>query len=296
VLLLCAAAIAAAVPSHAARAESAEERRQEISRMSADEQGELARQQARFAALDPAEQARLRKLDSDLAADPRQAELRRVMRAYHDWLKTLSPAEREELKRLAPAERVARIQELRQKQDEKAARQLREEDLEVFAQWIEGHVRAKASRDDLRRWEKLRPEFRRGAILAELWRKMWLDRPRKRSVVTDAQIAELRGQLSPTAQQQLDNCPTDADRHRLVGAWIFQLQTAQWARGGKMMGAYSQEELQQFFETKLAPEEQRDLLLLPTEERDRRLWFRYHQAQELDRAWRELETMLPEGE
>jgi hypothetical protein len=283
--------------SGAASADSLDERRRQIAAMPAEKHAELARQEARFAAFDADEQDRLRRFDAELSADRDEAELRGVMRAYHEWLKTLEPAEREELRRLSTGERVAGVKELHQKQAERAARRLDPPDLEVFAAWFEEHVRGQATNEQLRRWAKIPAGSRGGWVVWEMWGKMHGDRPRTRPSLdlTEEQIASLRERLSAQAQKRLDALATHVERQELIGGWVRQMLREQWSRGGRARPNVSQADLQHFFESKLTPDEQHELLVLPDEERERILLLRYHQAQELDRAWRDLESMLPEA-
>ncbi|MHC4404603.1 MAG: hypothetical protein ACYTG0_33535, partial [Planctomycetota bacterium] len=97
--------------------ETLEERRARIEQMTSAEKEELRRRLERFDDLSEKEKNRLRQLHEAIESHARSEELRAVMHRYYEWIKTISPAEREELRRLSPEERIKGIIDARQKQE-----------------------------------------------------------------------------------------------------------------------------------------------------------------------------------
>ncbi|WP_417386781.1 hypothetical protein [Gimesia sp.] len=91
--------------------ESEQENRKKIEAMSPAERAQLKRNYEKFQKLTPEEQQRLRKLHEATRSQP---ELNRVMHAYDEWVKTLSPWEQEDLRKAETTrERMALIRKFR---------------------------------------------------------------------------------------------------------------------------------------------------------------------------------------
>lgn len=79
-----------------------EQRRREIEALSAADRDKLERQLETYREMSPERRAECKRLHNDLEEDTeRGGNLRQVMQHYHDWLKTLSPWQREELRQAA---------------------------------------------------------------------------------------------------------------------------------------------------------------------------------------------------
>jgi len=111
---LCAAAIAPVWAD-----DDYPERRAEIASLTRDQQKELLDNQERFQSLDTDEQQKLRELHGELETHEQRDELKAVMHAYCDWVRTLSPLQRAELAGLAPEERIAKVKEYMEHQQSK---------------------------------------------------------------------------------------------------------------------------------------------------------------------------------
>ena len=95
-------------------------RRAQIESFSAAEREELWEHQKRFVNFSPAEQQRILRLYNELEQDPQGRQLRRVMKNYYDWLKTLPAYQQAQLHDLKPADRVERIRRMLAEQAKKA--------------------------------------------------------------------------------------------------------------------------------------------------------------------------------
>ena len=114
--------------------------------MSDAEKTALLQKKRRFDELSPAEQTRLRQIHDELAQDPHQAELQRVLERYHDWLRTLTPPERAEVLSLPADKRIEKIQELTRTQEAKRFRRMAggfmmsPRDLTVIHDWFDKFI------------------------------------------------------------------------------------------------------------------------------------------------------------
>src|SRR5262249_16716647 len=110
--------------------------------MTATEQQTLSRREKQFDALAPAEQDRLRALQTQIDADPHGGDLMRILAHYHEWLKTLSPSQRARLADLAPKERIEQTKRIQAGQREAREQQhltqlVTADDLQEVQQWME---------------------------------------------------------------------------------------------------------------------------------------------------------------
>jgi hypothetical protein len=101
------------------RGREREENLARLSRLSAPERENLKRNLQEFRALPAAEKERLRALQRALQADAQSGgRLNRVLDAYYDWLKTLSPGQRSDLRNEAdPVRRSQQVGALLQRQE-----------------------------------------------------------------------------------------------------------------------------------------------------------------------------------
>jgi hypothetical protein len=237
----------AALATVAARAEeTVAERRDRVERMDPQEREQLAQNYERFQRLDPAEQQRLRALKEEIEADPKRDELLKTMQGYQEWLSELPASQRIMLSALPPEERLKRIDELRGAQSQGRRNRLEPADVKVLNAWLTKY-------DLQKRW---------GEALRE-------GRP---TTVTAEELAELRGGLSESAQQLLDQAKTEDEQRRLFRSWVFQSRMPGWG-GDRRSGSRrpSPEELHAMFKNELTDSERSYLRALPPEQMQREL-------------------------
>ena len=202
------------------------ERRQAVEKMSPEEKARLARKQEQFAHLDPAEQQRLRTFHEELQNDPRREQLSIVIKRYHDWVKTLDPADRAELLRLPPEERLERVKQLRKQQERRKIHQLGPQDLATMGAWMERLVVAQAPPPARAEMEALPADERRTRALQEFGGQLLGGRGRALLFAAMGDLASLRESLSPEARAWLENAPRGPDKFRLIAGWSLQAARA----------------------------------------------------------------------
>ena len=287
----------------AAAEDSLEDRRTRIREMPLADKQELLEHEGQLSKLDPAEQSRLRELSKQVEASPNAEGLRKTMRGYYDWLRTLQPYERAELAELPPAKRVAKIKELLAAEAQgargpggpfrdmaladryrrlawvyggHAATIFRPADMEGLLTWLEKYVREHGSkllekvssphREELKKQlaqatDPLRKHEVRAMILLR-WR---LENP-KATPLTDADLRDLRSDLSEPTRERLERMPP-GDQWRVVSGLItaFVLSQAAARRADAPWPLVSEEELAQFFQDELNTKQRDQLLKLPPE-------------------------------
>jgi hypothetical protein len=268
--------------------ESLAARRQRVRAMSAADKEELQRAEERFADLDAAERQRLWKLQDDLQQAADGAQLRSVMRRYHEWLKTLSAYGRAELAELEPAGRIAWIQRrLEEERTHRAARPPSSKDMDKLLQWMkeyaashESQLLAALSEAERKELGGSQPMRARRAFW-QAWQHWQAAEPGQLpAMVSDKDLASLRARLSPEVRERLEAIPPDR-QWQLVIRWLAQsMQHPVALRGlhGPLTGA-DDKRLADFFEKDLT-DQQRDWLLgLPGEEMQQQLQRLFFQRQ-----------------
>ena len=198
------------------------QRHRQIEQMSPAEKELLLSRQKQFAELPPAEQERLRKLHGELQKRPDCQTLQGVLARYHQWFSQLSPLQRTELLAMTPEARVAKIQELRAK--EEAERRKREEyqlspqDLDAIVAWLDGEMKAKLAAAPGAQYLQLTPDQRRGALYL-LFRQGTQGGPMRRPELSIDDLASLRERLSPEAQKKLDSRQSPEQKRDLLMGW-----------------------------------------------------------------------------
>jgi hypothetical protein len=278
--------------------ESAAQRQQRIESMSPAAKRELLRQQEKFDALPLAEQERLRELHRQLSdpSNPDAPALRRVLHEYSEWLKTLSTADRRELLDLAPAERIERIKQVQNEQ----IRQPKPEDVAGLFRWARQYAADPAHHEDIlkgapdfgrRRFAQKDPREKNWAAVQIMrdrlqvyysgrppewngWRENYWGSP---AGLTDAQLADLRAELSESTRRQLEKMPAD-QQWEVIGDW-FRYSTgfgfssrrmADWLSPQERAEWLDQSFIDEFFEG--LPEQQQEWLLnLPPDDMQRAL-------------------------
>jgi hypothetical protein len=267
---------AEAVPSD----ESLAQRRLRIESMSPGEKQGILRLRERFVALDGEQQQRLRRLDKSLQEDADTAQLRQIMRRYCEWLKSLPSFTRAELADLTPADRVKSVEKRLQEENRAGVRRLGERDSEAFMRWIKESV----ARHEKQLLEMLPQQQRKKATeltpqmlqrmlslqMLEQWQKAGPGKPPP--LMTDDDLARLRGELSPKMRTRLESKPT-AEQWKVVADWLGHV-----ARRRPMHGPLPRpddERLADFFEKELTDQERGRLLDMPIGEMQRALLGMY---------------------
>jgi hypothetical protein len=273
--------------------DSAAERRQRIENMTPAEKKQLQRKLDRFAALPLEEQQRLRQLHRQVESDPNADQLRLVMHAYFDWLKSLPAYTRTELLDLTPAKRIERIKQLRAEED----KGLNSQDLEGLFRWIgdyaadpqhQAEILKSVPERERQRFFERGPDERAWMAGRILWEETfrpvppewegWPDYLEKPDWLTDDELANLRKHLSEHTRKRLAKLPPVQQFNAINGWFHYSAQrgfSGRGFRGGPPPKEF-QQQLDHFFE-ELTPEEKDELLNLPGDEMQRelqRLYFR----------------------
>ncbi|REK06779.1 MAG: hypothetical protein DWQ37_22310 [Planctomycetota bacterium] len=260
-------------------------RRAEVASMSAAEQQELLRRWERFQALPAAEQERLRKLQAEIAADPNSERLREVLAQYHEWLKTITPAERASLAELSPRARVKEIERIqRRDRFEQRLEALEPSDFDEIRRWIDDLV--EQHREEL--VEGLSGRYRAmyehrsdpDAKKMVLVYRLFAHRGRDESLVTADDVQLLTDSLSESARAKLDEATTAKERRRTIGGWLFATlgQNHSW-HGGRHANPMVGEELLRFLQNDVEPGKREELLKKPREEMLRELRRMYFERE-----------------
>ena len=293
-----------------------EQRRARIAEMDSTAKERLLQREERFLALAPAEQERLRRLHEQLDNDADAEALRSVMQQYYQWLKTLPSVQREELQSLPPqkrveaikrikqeqarkeakranpvdAARIAKIQQLMQEQGRKGGKRATPQDVEALIRWMLSYASRRGPKavDELppaQRQEAQQelgkaadPAARRQALVL-IWLRAVLGEQGKRPPITSVELADLRSRLTPPTQQRLASFSED-EQWKAVTAWARVLVNHRLVelRPGQPALSVSDEELAEFLEQKVTPEQRNRLLGLPADEMQRELSVLYWRA------------------
>ncbi len=276
----------------------------------------------RFRNLDPQEKAQLHELHASLEAHPRQAELRRIMSAYYDWLRTVAPYERFELRRLPVEKRLARVQQLHEEQARwragveamRASFQrewfrrlfppgLTKEDVEAIGGFCEELADKHVDRflalvpEEFR--AQLRAEWqanknnptRKREVLGWLWLRWQLDHPDKLPPLVEEEREQLLSRLTPASRAKLVAMPP-GDQERII-ARAMRFLAVNYFASKAIEGPppiISEQELAGFLEQTMSAERREELFRLSPAERRGRLWFEF-----LRSRWRELAEGPPPG-
>lgn len=261
--------LAAATSSYPA-AEPLEARRARLEAMPDDERDRLMRNQQRFEQMPEAQQEELRALHAALEQDPQSEQLKRVMRRYQEWLKTLPTSRRAELQQLPIDERVERIKSWQAEARREQSRHLEPSDIKTYLEWIEKRVVSTLTDKEKKALEAAGNDWHRRAMI-----RLHLEDPRGRLKLrpTIEEFRELKRNLSPAAQAALTEAQTEGNDavRRLLYSWMVQ------ARRGleeSRMPNVNKEELTRYFDS-LSDRDRDDYLALPPDEMWRRLEWRY---------------------
>ncbi len=252
-------------------------RRQHIEQMTEAEKEQLRRRQEQFLALKPEEQQRLRDLHHRLHEHPKAHDLQDVMQRYYHWLSFLPPYQREELLDLPPEERIKKIRQLLDIQRRMRDKYPNPKDIEGLLRWMQRYVERNEERllqaipaPHRERIAKEDPASRQRILLWGLWLRSHKGRPSFRLTETDRK--ELLDGLSEETRRRLADRPAD-EQERLLLIWMRNALRGPWSGREKHapMPPGEQEQLDDFVEHQLKPEEQDRLLSLPPDEMQREL-------------------------
>jgi hypothetical protein len=272
-LVLMGVAAASIMPAVGARADadSQQDCRERLEKMTGAEKEELRRKKERFDRLSPDQQDRLRQLHEKLSKDPQSARLRQIMVRYGEWLKTLPSGQRAELLSMLPDQRIAQIkkyteQQERQRFHELVLKKLKPEDYGIILRWFEEKLLAGLTADQRKDVERQRDPRGRIMDILRLSRQLAGDQnPRflDRLTVTEHDVQELATRpLSSEARAALEQAPNLEAKQRIVRNW------AGAAVFSRITPRVSNQALQRFLEEHVDPKRREYLENLP---RDRML-------------------------
>ena len=252
-------------------------RRERIAGMDVRARGELQHKWSRFQTLEAAERQRMRVLHQQLTERADSRRLMGVLEKYHAWLETLTPGERLELSATAPEERVARIVQLKRRQEEQAFQRrlkspLGRHDVETVFAWIDDYLERHQA-EILQRMPPRHRQFvldsppgRRRIMLLRALRRA--DRGPLAKPTAEA-LNALSQELSPEARRLLERAESSQDKLGTLRRWI---QIAVESRGAPR--PLNREEIQDFVES-LDPEDRAELERLPPERFKRELMRKF---------------------
>ncbi len=262
--------------------------RAELSRLPSTTRRELLRNYGRFLSLSPAEQQQLRVLHHEFETDADVNKHFAVMENYVEWLKDLSPTQRSELTSLIDndQERLARIDEYQREQLRKAP--LTAEDIQQVVAWLDGLVQNNLDIDGRNLLNRSEDDGERKRRL--LWFASQRLQERGGSgralVLSDADIQQLSAKLSPQARQRLSDAKTLPDKRREIVGWVnLAMRRLHGGFRSWQTDEVSEQELVQFFESKLDDPKREELLGLPPAERIERLRMFYFRDKYPDRPF-----------
>ncbi|HRF02814.1 MAG TPA: hypothetical protein PLI18_20075 [Pirellulaceae bacterium] len=222
----------------------------------------LSRRRERFDRLANDEQERLRRLHRELTRRDDARALEEVLLNYNRWLESLTSIQRAELADLTIEDRIARIKELMRLQEEQTLRDLAASvgraDIEQIGRWTnlmaERHgevilVRIEEHRRNMpANWSRFfaNPPVEPAARARWLaFAMMALPPAVIADVVSDEDMATLRGSLGDQARSVLDAELTEEEQIAQVGRWL----AADFA--SRMRAGISSAELERFFAEEL---------------------------------------------
>ena len=255
-------------------------RRQRVESMSPSDKEQLLRLDARFAAIDPAEQQQLRQLHEQLQRDPDAERLRQLMHRYCEWLKTLPAYSRAELADLNPADSVKWIKKRVQEDARDSGKRLEKKDAETLLRWMnqcmarqEAGFLQTMPEQQRKKLTEMSPPMRHRLLIWQVlqrWQATGGNGPPP--MMTNEDLVRLRTELSGEARQRLAAMPV-AEQWPQVAAWTRHAlrQKVGGKQGHGPASKADDERLLKFFEHELTDAERDRLLNMPGEEMQREL-------------------------
>ncbi len=242
--------------------------------MDTSSQQELLRKFERFRSLGAEEQDRLRKLQSEITADPDSERLLQLLERYHEWLKTITPSQRARLAELPAKERVHEIERItRAQRDAQRLEPLTPQDMDEIREWVEKLI--DKYRDELvaslhsryRSWydRQSDPSARQMTLVFPLFGQS--RHGHVESKVTAEDVSKLADKLSDSARAELAKAETLQDKQKLVGGWMFASMRRNWSwQRGRRANPVLTEELLQYLQNDVPPADRARLLEKPRDE------------------------------
>lgn len=268
-------------------------RRAWIESLEPQQREQLRQRYERFQRLPVRRQEDLRSLHAALEQADDGDQLREVATRYHQWLATLTAAERATLLSLPAEQRVAKIRQIQAKQEEERLRSLlasplSREDAAAIRGWLDRMLATHEQELVAGMPEPMRQRFesidsdprRRKQVLLAAALGAFQARPLQ---PTSAEMRGLLKELSADVREEISRQPAGRQRD-LLRRWIAL------AAFGRVAPQVAAEDLQDFFMT-LPAEEQARLALKPRDqlqEELRRLYFRQKWQEKFDgdrRGW-----------
>ncbi len=271
--------------------------RSEFAGLSPAEQREILRNYKLFTRLSAAEQQQLREFQQQLAAASDAESLSVILENYERWVKNLTPTQRAELTLLAGdnSQRISRVEEYQREQLRRAP--LTADDIQRLVTWLDEIVRKNVDgegRSILEHSEDVN-ERKRRLLWFALQRLQ--DRGSSRTInLSEADFQVLSEQLSPQARQRLADAKSLTEKRREIVGWIYltmrklHSESRSW-----QLEEVSEQELVQFFESKLDDARREELLALTPLERTERLRIFYLRDKYPDRPFGPPSFSRPPG-
>ncbi len=241
--------------------------------LTTEDRTELLRLKKRFDKLSEGERERLRKLHQQITRDPKSEQLRRTLQRYNQWLQTLDPVLQAELQGLSSKERIARIRELRKRDEERITPEIEglelpRSDLVKIRSWMMSIYLA-SNQAEIISW--MPPQFQkmyRGTKDSKR-RRFLLHaalalRPNHRELPLPepAESSVLMRRLSPQGREVLGS---ESDLKPKLARWFERTLLL------RQQSEVSERALRKFYEKNLSDEQRQQLDDLPLEEHKRRL-------------------------
>ncbi len=249
-----------------------------VARISAADRQALRERQIRFQAESAAKQAAYRQLHRDLAASPEAESLLRTLHQYCDWLATLSQSQRAELIDLPAAQRIERIRQLKERQAQDWLREnaigiTRSDALAVltfFRGYLERNQEAILNQLAPGQRERIERLDNKRVRLMALGNLVSRGEVEQLPPIRPDELRRLENMLSPEARQLWDRAGDEASRRDLIGSWMRAIVTRSFRAP-----PVPAEVLEEFYLSRLTPEQQDALNQLPPDEMSRRLreWY-----------------------
>jgi hypothetical protein len=254
-----------------------EGRLQYINNLSPNQKVELRRKYKSFTGLQGDEQYRLRQLHEQIQQDEHRDELLGVMERYSEWCKSLSGYSRDTLALLSPEKRLEWVVNRRQEEQTKTDRPPTAKDANAVWHWMENYAEehGKKFADGLpsplrEKFPSMSPSAQRHIVMWMIWQRPQggSNRP------PDADMEELRSQLTPETQKLLETKPQN-QQYRILQDWAHSLIRQKPGFGvGELV---SDQVLAEFFANELTDEQRDRITNLSGEEMQRALLRLYIQ-------------------
>jgi len=249
-----------------------------LNQLDDEERTSLRAKYNRFRQLPADEQARLRKLHRQIAAEPDAEKLQQAMLVYSDWLGGLPPARQFELRTMQPPEeRIRTIERWVDEMRDDAVLTLSDEELRRFVR------RIRAPLENLQRDAMLEASKANGGRGRN---PMELDKIPNVMIRRVASGMGEPGEFQDAVLQALPERTHEAFKSLEPRQKVGRIMT--WLRQSEsLQGEVSQEALEQFFAEELDAETRAELLSLPPDEMEKALqrMYRFQPGRDHGKPW-----------